>query len=93
MSLIEQSRGINSADSNGMAALMYAVRGGYLLIADRLIRGGADIDASDREGNTSSHHLYLYKLPPNEVQKLEYLLRYHEADVTKKNQQGVNPWP
>lgn len=54
--LIGKGENVNAIDTAGYSSLHYAARNGYLEICEILIRNGADVDATTRNGGATPLH-------------------------------------
>jgi ankyrin repeat protein len=68
---------INTQDSDGITALMYAVRAGNYVLVQQLIAAGADVNLKDRKGKTA----LFYTGGKIENNAIAELLIQHDADI------------
>lgn len=73
-------------DGRGVTPLMVACRIGELLLATRLIRHGADLRATNSEGNTALHYAAVF----GKAHMISLLIHYG-AEIEAKNSQGRTP--
>ena len=74
----------NQADTNGQPLLMVSVLAGQIAVAETLLKGGAVVDATDREGYTS----LIRAAERGDVDLVELLLK-RNAKPNSQTRQGV----
>lgn len=87
-SLLANGVDVNSLDDNKWSALHFAVQVQSIDIVETLVDHGANIEASDKHGNTPLNKaVFCYR---GDGAIIEFLLN-KGADPTKKNYHGVTP--
>ena len=84
--LLENSALVDATDDEGMTALAYAVRRGYLPHAKCLLDHNADINLAEEEGNSPLHHAV-----EGEREDMVELLLSLEPALNNQNSSGLTP--
>ncbi|NIJ66413.1 ankyrin repeat protein [Sphingomonas leidyi] len=86
--LVERGVDLDNRDRSGFTALHYAMEYQYYPLAEKLIRAGADVNATNKHGNGA---LWTAVMSARGDYALVDLLLAHGADPDTRNRAGKSP--